>query len=124
MARILVVEDHNGTRVTLTRRLTKSGHQVTTVSSGYDGVEKLREEDFDLVLLDFMMKGMNGVHTFEQMKTIRNDLPYIMVTAYAHSGLVKEFMGEGGADFIVKPFGEDFEERINLNLERHYGTAA
>ncbi len=124
MAKILIVEDHNGTRVTLTRRLNKSGHEVTTVASGYDGVEKLREGDYNLVLLDFMMKGMNGIHTFEQMKDIRNDLPYIMVTAYAHSGLVKEFMGEGGADFIVKPFGEDFEERISLNLERHYGTAA
>ncbi len=124
MAKILVVEDHNATRVTLTRRLSKNGHQVVTVPTGYDGVEKLRQEDFDLVLLDFMMKGMNGIHTFEQMKTIRKDLPYIMVTAYAHSGLVKEFMGEGGADFIVKPFGEDFEERIDHNLARFYGTAA
>ncbi len=124
MAKILIVEDHNGTRVTLTRRLTKGGHEVTSVASGQDGVEKLRSGEYDLVLLDFMMKGMNGVHTFEQMKAIRDDLPYIMVTAYAHSGLVKEFMGEGGADFIVKPFGEDFEERISLNLERHYGTAA
>lgn len=124
MAKILVVEDHNATRLTLTRRLSKSGHQVDTVSSGYDGLEKLRQEDYELVLLDFMMKGMNGIHAFEAMKTIRNDLPYIMVTAYAHSGLVKEFMGEGGSDFIVKPFGEDFEKRINLNLERFYGTAA
>ena len=124
MAKILVVEDHNATRVTLTRRLTKDGHEVVTVPNGFEGIEKLKEEEFTLVLLDFMMKGMNGIHTFEQMKEIRTDLPYIMVTAYAHSGLVREFMSEGGADFIVKPFGEDFEMRITKNLERFYGTAA
>lgn len=124
MARILVVEDHDATRITLSRRLQKAGHDVFQAASGFDGVEKVREQDFELVLLDFMMKGMNGMHTFEQMKKLRPDLPYIMVTAYAHSGLVKEFIGEGGTDFIVKPFGEDFEERIDRNLARFYGTAA
>lgn len=124
MAKILVVEDHDATRITLSRRLLKAGHEVASVASGFDGLEKIREEDFELVLLDFMMKGMNGMHTFEQMKKLRPDLPYIMVTAYAHSGLVKEFIGEGGTDFIVKPFGEDFEERIDRNLARFYGTAA
>ncbi|MFQ5481182.1 MAG: response regulator [Nitrospinaceae bacterium] len=124
MAKILIVEDHDKTRLTLYRRLERAGHEVVSVPTGFEGIELLREGNFELVLLDFMMKGLNGMYTFEQMKVIRPDLPYVMMTAYAHSGLVKEFMHEGGVDFIVKPFGEDFEERIERDLDQFYGTVA
>ncbi len=116
MAKILIVEDHEATRRTLVKRLSKAGHEVEGADSGIFGLELLKVTDFDLVVLDFMMKKMNGMQTFEQMKILKPSIPYVMLTAYAHEGMIKQFMNEGGADFIVKPFKEDLEIRIEKAL--------
>ena len=118
MANILVVDDHELTRKTIHRRLGKSGHTVLEASSGLAGLAILEEQPVDLILMDFMMKNMNGMQTFEKMREIRPDIPCAMLTAYAHAGLIKQFMTEGGADFMVKPIGEDFEERVDQLLEK------
>ena len=116
MSTILIVEDHELTRKTLNRRLSKAGHSVIEALNGNAGIEKLESNKVDLVLLDFMMKNMNGMQTFERMREIKPDVPCAMITAYAHSGLIKQFISEGGADFMVKPIGEDFEKRVDAIL--------
>lgn len=121
MATILIVEDHDMTRNVLNRRLAKEGHSVLTASNGGDGIELLTSNEVDLVIMDFMMKTMNGMQTYEKMKEIKPSVPCVMVTAYAHAGLVKQFLQEGGADFVVKPIREDFENRINTILARRMG---
>lgn len=121
MATILVVEDHDMTRNVLNRRLVKEGHSVLTASNGGEGIELLTANEVDLVILDFMMKTMNGMQTYEKMKEIKPSVPCVMVTAYAHAGLVKQFLQEGGADFVVKPIREDFENRINSILAKRLG---
>ncbi len=121
MATILVVEDHDMTRNVLNRRLAKEGHSVLTASNGGEGIELLTANEVDLVILDFMMKTMNGMQTYEKMKEIKPSVPCVMVTAYAHAGLVKQFLQEGGADFVVKPIREDFENRINSILAKRLG---
>ncbi len=118
MATILVVEDHELTRKTIHRRLSKAGHLVLESSNGVDGIDQLEKNPVDLVLMDFMMKNMNGMQTFERMKEIQPNVPCAMLSAYAHAGLIKQFMIEGGADFMVKPIGEDFEQRVDHIIER------
>lgn len=118
MATILVVEDHQMTRTVINRRLAKEGHRVLEASSGIAGIQLLESNEVDLIIMDFMMKTMNGMQTYEKMKDLKPDVPCIMVTAYAHAGLVKQFIDEGGADFIVKPIREDFERRINNILSK------
>ena len=119
MKTILIVDDHRLTRTFIHRRLEKEGFDVLEADNGTLGVELLRSNNVDLVLLDFMMKNMNGMQTFEQMKFFKPKVLCIMITAYAHPGLVKEFMSEGGAEFLVKPLREDFERRIREVLIKH-----
>ena len=118
MATILVVDDHELTRKTINRRLTRAGHVVLEANSGVAGLHKLEENEVDLILMDFMMKNMNGMQTFERMRQLQPEVPCAMLTAYAHVGLIKQFMTEGGIDFMVKPIGEDFEKRIQQILEK------
>jgi len=118
MSTILVVEDHELTRKTLNRRLSKAGHSVLEAVNGNSGVEMLQSNPVDLILLDFMMKNMNGMQTFERMREVKPEIPCAMITAYAHSGLIKQFIAEGGVDFMVKPIGEDFEKRVDAILTK------
>ena len=118
MSTILVVEDHELTRKTLNRRLSKAGYSVLEAVNGNSGIEMLESNSVDLVLMDFMMKNMNGMQTFERMKEVKPETPCAMLTAYAHSGLIKQFIAEGGADFMVKPIGEDFEKRVDAILTK------
>ena len=118
MSIILIVEDHELTRKTLNRRLSKAGHSVIEALNGHSGIEMLQSNSVDLVLMDFMMKNMNGMQTFEKMKELKPEVPCAMITAYAHSGLIKQFIAEGGVDFMIKPIGEDFETRVSAILER------
>lgn len=121
MATILIVEDHDMTRKVLNRRLSVKGHSILEASSGGAGIELLQSHDIDLIVMDFMMKTMNGMQTYEKMKEIKPSVPCVMVTAYAHAGLVKQFMQQGGADFMVKPIREDFERRIDNILAKKTG---
>ena len=118
MSTILIVEDHELTRKTLNRRLSKAGHSVIEALNGHSGIEMLKSNSVDLVLMDFMMKNMTGIQAFERMREIKPEVPCAMLTAYSHSGLTKQFFDEGGADFMVKPIGEDFEERVNAILAK------
>ncbi|MBI4384510.1 MAG: response regulator [Nitrospinae bacterium] len=118
MATILIIDDHALTRKVLNRRLAREGFNILEAENGADGVQLLRTKDVDLVLLDFMMKVMNGIETYEKIKFFKPEVPCVMMTAYAHSALVKQFMEEGGADFLVKPIREDFEHRIKDILEK------
>ena len=123
MATILVVEDHEMTRRLINRRLSNKGYSVLEAANGGAGIELLQSNDIDLVIMDFMMKTMNGMQTYEKMKDIKPAVPCVMVTAYAHAGLVKEFLQHGGADFMVKPIREDFEQRIGNILAKKLGAA-
>jgi CheY-like chemotaxis protein len=119
MSTILVVEDHELTRKTLNRRLSKAGHSVIEAVNGNSGIEMLESNSVDLVLMDFMMKNMNGMQTFERMREVKPEIPCAMISAYGHSGLIKQFISEGGADFMVKPIGEDFEKRVDDIITKH-----
>lgn len=123
MSTILVVDDHELTRKTLHRRLEKAGHSVYEAPNAKSGIKLLQSKTIDLILMDFMMKNMNGMQTFEKMKEMKPEVPCAMITAYAHSGLIKQFISEGGADFMVKPIGEDFEKRVSAILEREEGDS-
>ena len=122
MTTILIVDDHPMTRMVIHRRLEKEGFNILEADNGTTGVELLRSHNVDLVLLDFMMKNMNGIQTFEQMKYFKPDVLCVMITAFAHPGLVKQFMELGGAEFLVKPFREDFERRIKETLAKHQNS--
>ena len=103
-ARILVAEDHPINRRVLLAQLEKLGCRARAVASGAEAVEAVEREEFDLVLMDCQMPGMDG---FEATRRIRGsgrpDLPIVAVTADAMSGDRERCIREGMSDYLSKP---------------------
>jgi len=118
-ARVLVVDDTPANRDMLCRRLRRHGFDVDAAPDGASALDLLQRRPFDLVLLDVMMPGMNGL---EVLKTIRmsraaTDLPVIMATARDASQDVVEALQLGASDYVTKPL--DFPvvlARVNTQL--------
>ena len=83
--------------------LQKKGFGVTGVMSGADAVEAVKSNQFDLVLLDEMMPGKDGLTTLEEIKDIRPHLPVVMVTKSEEESLMDQAIGQKIDDYLVKP---------------------
>ena len=83
--------------------LEKHGYKVTGAVSGDDGIELIKNENFDLVLLDEMMPGKDGLTTLEEIKEINPHLPVVMVTKSEEESLMDDAIGQKIDDYLVKP---------------------
>ena len=104
MKNILVVDDEADILLVLAEFLNKEGFHVLTANSGARAIEKLKEFQVDLILLDIAMPEMNGIETLKQMKTSGACPPVIMITAYKDAEKVVEAFRSGAYDCIFKPF--------------------
>lgn len=104
-AAILVVDDNPANRDALTRRLERRGYAVTATEDGASALRLLEGQAFDLVLLDVMMPGMNGLEVLQRLRADRSpaDLPVIMATAQDQSEDVIKALGLGANDYVTKP---------------------
>jgi two-component system, OmpR family, alkaline phosphatase synthesis response regulator PhoP len=103
---VLVIEDEEDILELMTYNLVKEGYQVKTVLSGEEGLEQARSIQPDLILLDLMLPGMDGL---EVCKILRNDtktgdIPIIMVTAKGEESDIITGLETGADDYITKPF--------------------
>ncbi|MFW5967605.1 MAG: protein kinase domain-containing protein [Persicimonas sp.] len=119
-AHLLVVDDQEMNREMLSRRLKRRDYQVTVAVDGLDALEKVEQEDFDLVLLDIRMPRMNGLEVLQRLREEHSvtELPVIMTTAESASETVVEALRDGANDYITKPL--DFGvvlARIKTHLE-------
>jgi signal transduction histidine kinase len=89
------------------RALTPKGFHVTTAEHGVEGLRKLREGHFELVLLDAMMPGMSGLELLERIHQHDPDIACVMITGYATVDLAAQAMKQGAHDFLPKPFTSD-----------------
>jgi len=106
--RILFAEDDSVTRLLTKMLLEKAGYEVTLAVDGSDALEKLAVHDFDLILMDVQMPGMDGVEAtrhirFKDRFETKRDIPIIAMTAYAMSGDKEKFLAAGMDDYISKP---------------------
>lgn len=113
MSRILIVDDEAPIRALMRATLTMAGHEVKEAAGGEEALEKIKKEEFDLVVLDIMMPVTDGYEVLERIKAIpsRAMLPVIVVTAktYESEGIMRE-MTAGAIDHLAKPFDpEDLE---------------
>ncbi len=104
--RLLVVDDNELNRDMLSRRLLRSGHAVVTADDGRQALERLREEPFDVVLLDIMMPEMDG---YEVLETMMGDpelrsVRVIMISAVDEIDSVVRCLKLGADDYLPKPF--------------------
>lgn len=106
-ANILVIDDEIGMREGCRRALTPKGYRVSTAEHGAEGLRKLREQPFDLVLLDAMMPGMSGLELLEHIRQYDPEIICIMITGYATVDLAAQAMKQGAHDFLAKPFTSD-----------------
>ena len=86
--RILVVDDDRSSCVILQRILTRWGYVVDTSLDPVAALELIKQNDYQLAVLDYQMPGMNGVELYRQMQIIRPNLPAIFETAYARIDVV------------------------------------
>ena len=103
--RLLVVDDNEENRILLTRRLTREGFVIIGAESGEQALDIVLKEPVDLVLLDWMMPGMDGLEVLKLMRAAPAlaDLPVIMVTAKSDSADIVEALESGANDYITKP---------------------
>lgn len=101
--KILVVDDDLRIVKTACDILKIKGHDPITAFSGEEGVEKVRADAPDCVLMDIRMTGINGVDAMKQMRQIVPDLPVVLVSAYAAEGLTEEAMRAGAYAVLSKP---------------------
>src|SRR5919108_2056064 len=102
---LLVVDDEELNREGLARHLRRHGYGVTLAKGGREAIQQLGEGHFDLVLLDIMMPGMNGLEVLKFLRRVDSliDLPIIMVTARGESEDVVEALELGANDYLTKP---------------------
>ena len=111
-ASILIVDDDAGMGETLSDIMEDKGYRTVVALGGHGAIEKVKEMDFDIVLMDIRMPGMNGVEAFKQIKSIQPDAAVVMMTAYAFEDLIAEALREGAYGVLYKPF--DMERMIGL----------
>ena len=100
MKKILLVDDEDGIQMLYREELQDSGYEVISAYTGEEGLEKVKSEAPDLVILDIQMPGMNGIETLRQMKMDNPDLPVILSSAYNE---YKQDLGAWASDaYIVK----------------------
>jgi len=118
-ARILVVDDELGIREGCRRALTPHGFEVDVAENAAMGLRKLREAQFDVLLLDIMMPGMSGLEMLRQVRQLAPNIIVIIITGYATVELSVQAIREGAHDFIAKPFtSELLLQVIERELER------
>ncbi len=119
---LLVVDDNEMNRDILGRRLQRQGYRVTMAVDGRQALEFIREETFDLVLLDIMLPVMNGYEVLEEMRADQalSQIPVIITTALDESDGKAKCLELGAEDYLTKPFNPVLlKSRIGDCLERH-----
>jgi DNA-binding response OmpR family regulator len=108
--KILIVDDNEMNRDMLNRRITKLGFVTDTAINGLDALEKLKKENYSLMLLDVMMPELDGFDVLAELKNLEKNkrMQIIMLTALHDKENVKKALSLGANDFIVKPF--NFEQ--------------
>lgn len=101
---ILIIDDEEIMRDVLTRLLQKEGYRVMTAVDAEEGLSLLREEAFDLVLLDLMLPGRGGLPTLDEIREMDPDLVVVMISAFASIENAVQATKRGAYDFVTKPF--------------------
>ena len=104
---ILVIDDEEIMREILETLLTREGYHVRLVGTAAEGLDLARTMPFDAAIVDVMMPGMDGISALDELKKIDDDLPVLMITAFASVENAIAAMKRGAFDYITKPFKND-----------------
>ena len=105
MSKILIIEDEASIRRVLTKILSEESdtYQVETAEDGIQGLEKIKNTDYDLVLCDIKMPKMDCVELLEAVKKIKPEIPMVMISGHGDMETAIQTMRLGAFDYISKP---------------------
>jgi two-component system, sensor histidine kinase and response regulator len=118
---ILLIEDEARLRDNLQSLLQSEGYQVTTAQNGAEGIKRLRQESFDLVITDLVMPEVDGFQVLEYLKAYSPETVVVVMTAYVSAASVIDALRKGAYDYLSKPFEFDLmKATIARALEKAY----
>jgi DNA-binding NtrC family response regulator len=108
--RLLLVDDEEGYVNTLAKRMARRNIEVSTALSGAEGIQRLRQQEFDVAVLDLKMTDMDGIDVLRVFKMMDPKMPVIMVTGHGSERAAREGLALGAFDYLTKPC--DLEELV------------
>ena len=119
MFKILVVDDEKSIREVIRTYAEFEGHEVVEAVDGLDAIDKVKEEDFDVIVMDIMMPRLDGFSSYKEIKKIKN-IPVLMLSARSEE-YDKLFGFEIGIDdYVTKPFSpKELMARLNVIVNRN-----
>ena len=117
-AKILVVDDEEAVRDSLSGWFAEDGYQVESAGDAKEALKKLQNHQFDLAFLDIKLPGMDGMELHQRIKETDPNLTVVMITAYASVETAVQALKAGAFDYITKPFDPDKLSRLVHNAVR------
>jgi DNA-binding response OmpR family regulator len=102
--KILLVEDEPNVVSLIKRALADNGYEISVAMDGRSGLQMSNDHDFDLVILDIMLPGMNGVEICRNIRRQNEQVPILMLTALGTTENIVTGLDSGADDYLVKPF--------------------
>jgi DNA-binding response OmpR family regulator len=102
--RLLLIDDEKGFVATLAKRLARRNIQATQAYSGREGIQALRRQDFDVVVLDLKMEDMDGLEVLKIIKIMAPEMPVIMLSGHASDEAAQTGIKAGAFDYLTKPY--------------------
>ncbi|TKG91165.1 sigma-54-dependent Fis family transcriptional regulator [Puteibacter caeruleilacunae] len=103
MSKVLVVDDQRSIRNTLKDILEYESYQVDLSENGFDAFEKVKENDYEIILCDIKMPEMDGIELLQKIVEIKPDVPVVMISGHGNIDTAVEAIKKGAYDFIEKP---------------------
>ncbi len=111
---ILIVDDEPNYLIVLSELLRDEGFEVFTAAGGNEALKIVKEVDLDMVISDMQMPGMDGMALLTEIKKLDDDLPVLIITAYAEVDKAVKAMQAGAFSYLAKPFSND-ELIVSIN---------
>ncbi|MCC8410908.1 response regulator transcription factor [Mucilaginibacter sp. UR6-1] len=123
--KVLVVEDEPGLASVISRGLAAVGMEVSIAPDGVTGLQMANSYQFDLLILDIMLPGMNGVQICREIRKKDDAIPIVMLTALSSTENIITGLDSGADDYIAKPFKlAELEARIRTLMRRSRNNTA
>src|SRR5512143_444342 len=117
--KILVADDEEITLKHLTYALEKDGYDVTAVKNGLDALKKIEADEFDVLIADIKMPGMDGIAVLSEVKDKYPAIDVIIITGFGSIESAVNAMSKGATDYITKPFNlDELDLKIKKNEEK------
>jgi two-component system response regulator AtoC len=117
--RVLVIDDDPGVRDYMEALVSRQGYEVTAAADGEEALKNLELTQPDLITLDVVLPGMDGLQTLEKLKQRLPDVPVVMLSGHGQARNIVEAMRRGASDFLRKPFEvEELELAFQKALEK------